>query len=137
MIVVAILATFAGLGFIKYQRTLEIAQITVAEKELQDLVAAIEIYALENGSLPASLDDLGLGPLLDPWGNPYQYLNFDTIEGNGGKRKDKFIVPINTRFDLYSVGPDGLSAAPLTAKNSQDDIIVANDGDYIGPASGY
>ncbi len=52
-------------------------------------------------------------------------------------RKDKFLVPINTDFDLYSMGEDGKSVPPLTAKASRDDIIRANDGGYIGPASGY
>ena len=47
------------------------------------------------------------------------------------------MVPINTDFDLYSKGPDGKSATALTAKISQDDIIRANDGQYIGRASEY
>ena len=52
-------------------------------------------------------------------------------------RKDRFLVPINTYFDLYSTGEDGESVSPLTAKASQDDVIWANDGDFIGPASNY
>jgi general secretion pathway protein G len=35
------------------------------------------------------------------------------------------------------MGPDGETAIPLTAKKSQDDIIRANDGNYIGLASRY
>jgi len=46
-------------------------------------------------------------------------------------------VPINTDFDLYSMGPDGRSAPPLTAKHSRDDIVRANDGAFIGLASDY
>jgi general secretion pathway protein G len=52
-------------------------------------------------------------------------------------RKDKSLVPINTQFDLYSVGPDGQSRPPLTAAVSRDDVIMANDGAYIGPAASY
>ena len=52
-------------------------------------------------------------------------------------RKDRFLVPINTNFDLYSMGPDGKSVPPLTAQASQDDIIWASDGEYIGPAAQY
>jgi general secretion pathway protein G len=47
------------------------------------------------------------------------------------------VVPINTDYDLYSMGKDGKSQPPLTAKDSRDDIIRANDGAYIGPAEGY
>ena len=35
------------------------------------------------------------------------------------------------------MGKDGDSKAPLTAQASRDDIIRANDGGYIGLASGY
>jgi general secretion pathway protein G len=52
-------------------------------------------------------------------------------------RKDRFLVPINTDYDLYSMGKDGRSSPPLTAKASRDDIIRANDGAYIGLASNY
>jgi general secretion pathway protein G len=40
-------------------------------------------------------------------------------------------------FDLYSKGKDGNSAPPLTASASQDDIVVANDGGFIGMAKNY
>jgi general secretion pathway protein G len=52
-------------------------------------------------------------------------------------RKDKNLVPINSEYDLYSVGPDGRSVGPLTAKHSRDDIVMANDGRFIGVASDY
>jgi general secretion pathway protein G len=137
MIVLAILATVAGIGLTRYQSSIKIARGSVVEKELRDIHAEIWFYEQRVGSLPATLDDLGMGPLVDPWGNPYQYLSFDGIKGKGKKRKDRFVVPINTYFDLYSMGPDGKSAIPLTAKASRDDIIVANDGDYVGPARNY
>ena len=52
-------------------------------------------------------------------------------------RKDRFLVPINSDYDLYSKGADGESVAPLTAAKSQDDIVRANDGEYLGLASRY
>jgi general secretion pathway protein G len=52
-------------------------------------------------------------------------------------RKDRFLVPINSTYDLYSMGADGKSVLPLTAKHSHDDIIRANDGTYIGVAELY
>jgi general secretion pathway protein G len=38
---------------------------------------------------------------------------------------------------LYSAGADGKTVLPLTAKASQDDIIRANDGSFIGVAASY
>ena len=52
-------------------------------------------------------------------------------------RKNRFMVPINSDYDLYSMGKDGQSVSPLTAKASRDDIIRANDGQFIGLASNY
>ncbi len=52
-------------------------------------------------------------------------------------RKDGNLVPINTHFDLYSRGKNGISKAPLQAAESLDDIIYANDGGYIGMARDY
>jgi general secretion pathway protein G len=45
--------------------------------------------------------------------------------------------PLNTDYDLCSMGPDGKTNAPLTAKASHDDIIRANDGQYIGVAANF
>jgi hypothetical protein len=50
---------------------------------------------------------------------------------------DHSLVPINTDFDLYSMGPDGRNSPPLTAKHSRDDIVRANNGAFIGVASDY
>jgi hypothetical protein len=56
---------------------------------------------------------------------------------HGHARKDHSLVPINTDFDLYSMGPDGRSSPPLTAQHSRDDIVRANNGAFIGIASEY
>lgn len=55
----------------------------------------------------------------------------------GSVRKDRFLAPINTDFDLYSMGPDGDSKSQLNAKASRDDIIRAANGAYFGVASGF
>jgi general secretion pathway protein G len=73
----------------------------------------------------------------DPWGNPYQYTNVEDAKGKGQARKNKNLVPINTDFDLYSMGPDGASVGPLTAKASRDDIVRANNGRFVGTAAEY
>lgn len=52
--------------------------------------------------------------------------------GNQQPRKDRFLRPINTFYDLYSIGRDGQTVEPLTAGPSQDDVIRANDGAFVG-----
>ncbi|MCS6288292.1 MAG: prepilin-type N-terminal cleavage/methylation domain-containing protein [Nitrospira sp.] len=55
--------------------------------------------------------------------------------GSAGRpRKDRFLHPINSDYDLYSMGKDGESVEPLTAKKSHDDVIRANDGSFVGLA---
>jgi general secretion pathway protein G len=80
---------------------------------------------------------MGDGNLLDPWGNPYQYLNHYTMKGNGQARKDRFLKPLNSDYDLYSMGKDGQSSPPLQAKPSLDDVIRASNGSYVGLASNF
>ncbi len=78
-----------------------------------------------------------MGGKADPWGHPYEYFNLITAKGNGQARKDKKLAPLNTDFDLYSVGPDGQTAASLVNKASRDDTVRARDGGFIGLASDF
>lgn len=57
--------------------------------------------------------------------------------GTGKARKDRFLVPINSDYDLYSKGKDGESVAPLTASKSRDDVVRANDGAFVGLATDF
>jgi general secretion pathway protein G len=90
----------------------------------------------DNRVPPASLAAIGAAGMLDPWGNAYKYTDITTA-GVGKSRKNKNLTPINTDFDLWSNGKDGLSQLPLTTKVSRDDVILANDGRFIGLASKY
>jgi general secretion pathway protein G len=76
-------------------------------------------------------------PGSDPWGRPYQYLNIALAPNPGVLRKDKNLVPINTDYDLYSLGRDGDSVPPLNAAKSRDDIVRANNGAFIGKGEDY
>lgn len=133
----AIIMTVSAIAVPNLQAALDDARLARAVADIRTLETEIEQYQIINGQLPNSLADIGRDTLLDPWGNPYQYLNFATVKGKGKMRKDRFLVPINSDYDLYSMGKDGESVPPLTAKQSQDDIIRANDGSYLGLASEY
>jgi general secretion pathway protein G len=131
-VVVGILATVATL---KYKDHTEKLKVSTAILDLQAM--AFQITVMD--PLPASLDEIGRGQLKDPWGNLYVYKRFDDFAGGVpiGARKDRNLRPINSGFDLYSKGKDGQTTLALTAANSKDDVVVANDAKYVGLASGY
>lgn len=53
------------------------------------------------------------------------------------RRRDQYMFPLNTDYDLFSLGPNVSTAISLGAALAQDDIIRANNGGYFGPASEY
>ncbi len=77
--------------------------------------------------------------MIDPWGNPYRYLNIEALAnpGVGAVRKDHNLIPINGDYDLYSMGKDGRSVSPITGSPGQDDILRAGNGGYVGLAGDY
>ncbi len=136
LISIAIMGTLVGIAMMSYKGLIIKARTNVAIIEIRTIEAYIDNYLHENGKLPKTLEDLGMGTLKDPWGNPYQYHVLENVP-KGRWRKDRFLVPLNSNYDLWSAGPDGQSVAPFTARQSRDDIVRANDGDYIGLASQF
>jgi general secretion pathway protein G len=137
-IVMAMVGILSAVTVPLYLGYREKAQTDAAILGIKVITTAVQGYEVENNGYPDSLADVGFARMKDPWGHPYQYTKIAGAgHGVGQFRKDRFTVPINTDFDLYSMGPDGRSAPPLTARNSRDDIIRANDGVFIGKASDY
>ena len=137
LVVVAIMITLASMSISAFGDAVESAYVARAIGDIRTIQTEITRYEIQLGKLPDSLQEVGVTDLHDPWGNPYQYLNFDNIQGQGQKRKDKFQVPLNSTYDLYSMGKDGKSTSPLTAAQSKDDIVRASDGEFIGLAAEY
>jgi general secretion pathway protein G len=137
LLVVAILGTLAAIAIPGYTSFVERAKITKVIAEFKAFESAIFAFKADNGRFPDTLAEAGLGNPVDQWGNPYVYYPMDNVPPGVKIRKDKSLHPINTDFDLFSMGADGNSVAPLTAKASHDDIIRANNGSYIGLAENY
>lgn len=118
-----------------YANYKERVRVFDARTTLQTLSLKIKLYEQDNGAYPASLAALGDDPL-DPWGRKYAYMDLSG-PGNGGARKDRNLNPLNSDFDLYSLGKDGLTKTQITNKVSLDDVIRANDGAFIDLAAKF
>jgi general secretion pathway protein G len=141
---VAIIGTLLALLIPSYSNLLDKSKNNHAISDIANISRNLDRHLTDFGSLPENLQKLveKFGPirLVDPWGNPYQYLVIIGKKKNeveGKWRKDRFLVPLNSDYDLYSMGKDEKSRPPLTAKHSWDDIIRANDGHFIGLAHKY
>ena len=137
LVVTMIIGTLSTMVAPSLQRARERAFVAVAMAEIRILSSELAIYIEIEFEPPVSLAAIDRASLLDPWGNPYMYVKLAGTNGNGAARKNKFQVPLNDDYDLGSAGPDGLSKNPLTAKDSQDDIIRALNGAFVGPASNF
>ena len=137
MMAVALMGVLLAVAIPSYSRYVERTTTSVAVADIRKIHLAIEGYIWNKGTPPPNLASVRMDGMLDPWGNPYEYLSFEGLHGVGQMRKDKNLVPINSEYDLYSVGPDGDTVPPLTAKPSRDDIVMANNGQFIGPAADY
>jgi general secretion pathway protein G len=137
LIALAIVALLATVGVGRYEEYRDRARVYGAVGDISSMSSTLQQYTLDNRAAPDSLSEVGLASKLDPWGRPYQYYNLGSHKGNGSARKDKKLNPLNTDFDLYSLGKDGNSASSLQAKWSRDDIVRARDGRFIGLASDF
>ena len=136
MIAVAITAILASVALSNYRDYLERARVAQAKGDIVTLSSKIEQYYIGSSRYPTALSDLG-SVLLDPWGRPYVYVDLTTTLGNGMARRDRSLNPLNSDFDLYSVGKDGATAKPISQKDSLDDVLRANDGRFIDLASKF
>lgn len=157
ILAMSILLTLLSIAVPQYRGLKERALVTAAIGDLKTLEGEIMAFLAVNRVMPVDLAAIDRDGFLDPWGNPYEYLPFSTGisffggggngngNGNGGggggppagARKDKFLVPVNADFDLYSKGADGLSAAPFTAAESRDDVVRAGSGGFFGLADDF
>jgi len=137
LLVVMLVGVLAAIAMPMYTNYRERINRSTAILDIRVMQMLITDYAASGGSFPASLADIGNGGKLDPWGRVYQYVDLTGVNGHGKARKDHKLNPINSDFDLYSMGKDGVSKTQLTQKNSLDDIVRARDGAFVGLASDF
>lgn len=138
-IAVAILAIVATAAIPVYEGYVNEVRIARSIQDMRQMALILD-DRYQDGSPPATLADVDLDNMTDPWGQPYQYL---WLRGNpapglsGLRRRDKSMNPVNTDYDLYSIGLDGVTVAQFAGGEARDDVVRANDGDFFGLADDH
>jgi len=137
IVVIAIIALLTSAAIPSYQNHIQRKNIALARVDIQSIELAIVHYDVTMGGLPDDLAKLRMDDMLNPWGQPYEFLNHTNVKGNGQFRKFKGEVPLNSDYDLYSIGPDSASNGPLTAATSRDDIVRAANDAFVGLGANF
>lgn len=129
MATMAIVGSLASIAVPKYHEITDAARVARAIGDIQAIQSTLDT----RDTLPDVLATAGIS-LRDPWGQPYVYVKFAT---GGVPRTDRFGVPVNNTYDVYSLGRDGATSGSLNAGPSLDDVVRASDGGWIGAASRF
>lgn len=62
---------------------------------------------------------------------------FVGVDAEATRRRDRYMFPLNTDYDLFSLGSDGRTAVSLGDTLGRDDVIRANNGGFFGVAAEY
>ncbi len=139
MLALAVLAALIAIAVPTYSAYIDRAKLKVSIADIKKIELMIKMFNTGNFNLPDSLADVPSFETTDPWGNTYRYLRIEGsgLKGKGKLKKDKSLNPLNTDYDLYSVGPDGLTHLQSAVQRARDDIIRANNGNFVGIADDY
>jgi general secretion pathway protein G len=117
MFSIAIVAVLAAIAVPTYAGYIDEKNNTIAISDILIIQSIIERFYTETFHYPATLADISSSLL--------------------HVRKDKKLNPINTYYDLYSMGKDGVTKKQLDNKDSVDDVVLATDGAFIGLSSDF
>lgn len=133
----AIIGVLSAIAIPSYISYIDKTKNNTAISEITFIQICIERYYTVTFRYPPTITDIASclpNKGIDPWGNAYVYLNIiDGGPGIKGKvRKDHATNPINSLYDLYSMGKDGDTFIQVSMKEGKDDIILGRDGAFIG-----
>jgi general secretion pathway protein G len=137
LMAIGIIGILSAIVLPLYGESLYRSKVTQAMADIHNVSGKLKVWEIFNMGLPDSLAQAGINDAYDPWGHPYQYFKIDGTKGKGDVRKDHKLNPINSDFDLCSMGRDGVSKPQISNKDSLDDIIRANNGGFVGLASDF
>jgi general secretion pathway protein G len=118
ILVTAIIGVIAAMAMPAYNDYVNKAKSVKAKSEIRTICTEINAYIMDNNGIkPTNLGDIKRFGLKDPWGNPYVYSSSAVLE-------DTFFIKLNTIYDVYSLGRDGLP-------DTMDEIVSYSDGAYV------
>ena len=142
MFTVGIIGILSAIAIPVYMQSAEKSENDKAIADIYLIQGCIEKYYSETFRYPPIIADITAclpNNGIDPWGNPYVYLNI--VDGGPGirgqVRKNGPINPINTLYDLYSMGKDGETQKQVDANRGKDDIVLGRDGGFVGLGSDF
>jgi len=135
IVVAGIIGVLVTVAMPAFNHFVNRVKVTRAIAEIRGFEKEILARIIEQNTLPDNLGELGLDSIDDPWGRPYQYLKI----GNPGtpRQKPLGIEDLNTDFDLFSLGKDGVTQTIIDDPQSKDDIVRASDGNWIGEGEDF
>lgn len=132
--IIAILASIAVPAVNDHNR---LNQVEIARKDIVSIARQIDHFYEKHQHYPQSLGELNIR-IKDPWGNPYQYINLSqTHSVRDSMRLDSRRRPVNSDYELFSLGADGRTQNLIQDLTSRDDIIRANNGKFMDLAEKY
>jgi general secretion pathway protein G len=137
LIAVAIVAVLAVLAASQYAAYVERVKVGNAKADILAMELAVQRFHTQTFRYPASLAEIGLDAKLDPWQRPYHYTDLSGKGAKGKARKDHKLNPLNSDFDLFSAGKDGVFKTQVDQKDSLDDVIRARDGSFVDLARNF
>lgn len=129
LVVVAIIAALSAIALPAYSKYVQTSRLTIAISGIRNTDTAIRAYQSENSALPAVLADVVKEIPIDPWGKAYIYRPVaaldSALQSTGGS-------PLNTDYDLFSYGADGVSSLASGNAGNLDDVVRAGNGNFYG-----
>ena len=124
LMVIAIIGIISTLAIPSYSNYRDRARSRRAQSEIRTLGTEITGYILDKQTNPPGLADINRANYRDPWQRLYIYNTVPAMQ-------DPVFNKLNTDYDLYSTGKDGLSAAAWADPTSKDDIARFNNGSFV------
>lgn len=132
MLVVGLIAVLTAVAVPSYTAYQDRARVAQAIRDITEISQRIERFRTARQRLPDDLSDVDRAAMRDPWGRAYVYDDYAEGRHPDPTRRDRNLRPLNTDYDLYSVGKDGLSRNQLSHSESEDDVVRALDGSFVG-----
>ena len=116
LIAMAIVGVLSAIAVPVYTDYITDTKNATAKADIANIESQIERFRALNGRPPNNFAEASINPVpKDPWGRLYQYLRIEGVSPQpSGIRKDHSTVPLNSDYDLYSIGADGLTDPALT-----------------------